>query len=96
MYNDLVPIFRHLLFFGLYDISTFTWVVTDAGSFAFTIQQIFIEYPLCVSYCTSTGDTTMNKTNSLCPHRAYTKVGRDKYIHIHKIVLDSIHVTKEK
>ena len=60
----MAPVFRHLFFFGLYDISTSTRVVTDAGTanFAFIIQQILIESPLCVRYCSSTDDPTMNKT----------------------------------
>ena len=95
MYNDLVPIFRHLLFFGLYGISTFTCVVTDAGSLLLLFNKYLLSIHY-VRYCSNTGDTTMNKTNSLCPHRAYTTVERDKYIHIHKIMLDSIDVTKEK
>lgn len=48
----LVSVFRHLLFFDLYDISTFSHVSSQIQeALLLLIPQIFVECPLCVKYC---------------------------------------------
>lgn len=78
MCSFLAPDFRLLLFFGLDDIFTFSLVQSQIQLLS-TLLSLTHKSLLNVHYASGTvlgtGDITMDKTKSLCPHRAYTTVG---------------------